>query len=465
MSDENDSSYPSNAYAMYSLVLLAVIYTQNQWSRYILNYLYAVPYDDEQSDASKISMTYSCDLTSSDYGLLTGYGFSATFVVTGLFMGRAADMYNRKNIITVGCYIWNIALTGMGMSSYFWQLLCWRLVLGFGQAFSNPASYSMIADLFPPAQRATGNGIFASGVYIGGGLASISESIAESLGWRETMYMCAVVGAGVSTILFATVREPARQRAAESVKPVEESEEKSISTMDSLKLIFGSKKVCLLLCAASVRYMGGYAIAGYLPSMYDYVFTSYVTEYSYINAYVVAFGGFCSSNAGGRITQMWLEKGQTKANYYVPMIGCLLGCPFITICCLSSNFYVSLCVGLFGEYLVAECWFGPFIAALQSSLPNEARAMGVAVMMGTATFFGSLISYVIGVVYDSLVDSGSSYSVIRYIVLYSVLGTYLTSASLFYIGSQMEDDDSSESTSTLSEKSKLIETEVTKEEP
>lgn len=463
MSDS--TAYPSSGYAMYSLLLLGMIYTQNQWSRYILNYLYAVPYDDDGSAASTISIAEACDLSASDYGLLTGYGFSATFVITGLFMGRAADMHNRKNIITAGCYIWNIALTGMGMSSAFWQLLSCRLILGFGQAFSNPASYSMIADLFPPEKRATGNGMFASGVYIGGGLASVSESIAESLGWRETCYLCAVIGAGVSTILFVTVKEPARQKAAtDKVKKLDASEEKKITTMESLKLIFGSPKVCLLLTAASVRYMGGYAIAGYLPTMYDYVFSSYVTQYSYINAYVVAFGGFCSSNAGGKITQMWLERGESKANYYVPMIGCLLGCPFICICCLSSNFYVSLCVGLFGEYLVAECWFGPFIAALQASLPNEARAMGVAVMMGTATFFGSLISYVIGVVYDSLLDAGYSTSVVRYVVLYSVLGTYLIAAGLFYAGSQMEDSESvkysADATKKVSETSKLMEEEA-----
>lgn len=454
--------YPSHAYAMYSLMLLMIIYTQNQWARYILNYLYAVPYDDGESDASLISLTYSCDLTATEYGLLTGYGFSATFVITGLFMGRAADMYNRKNIVTIGCYIWNIALTGMGMSNDFTQLLAFRLLLGFGQAFSNPASYSMIADLFPAEKRATGNGIFASGVYIGGGLASVSESIAESIGWRETMYLCAIIGAGVATILFVTVGEPARQKTVS--KEVKKTDEPSISAMESMKLIFGSPKVCVLLAAASVRYMGGYAISGYLPDMYDYVFTSYTTQYSYINAYVVAFGGFVSSNAGGRITQMWVESGETRANYYVPMIGCLLGCPFMAICCLSSNFYVSLCVGLFGEYLVAECWFGPFIAALQGALPNEARAMGVAVMMGCATFFGSLASYIIGVVYDNLVDEGDSYNVVRYLVLYSVLGTYLTAAALFYLGSRMEDPPSVTKDSAVdvnvSERSKLMDEEA-----
>lgn len=432
------TGYPSTAYANYGLLLLWAIYMQNQWSRYILNYLYAEPYDDKDDEADYISIAAADSLTTADYGLLTGYGFSATFVVTGLFMGRAADTYNRKYIITAGCYIWNLALMGMGMSSAFWQLLCWRLLLGFGQAFSNPSSYSMIADMYPPEKRAQANGIFASGVYIGGGMASISMSIALGIGWRNTCYLTAVIGAGLATALFVTYREPTRQM-KEAKRAAGEEKTPDMSAGEAMKLILTTPKVVVLLTAASVRYMGGYAISGYLPDMYDYVFSNYTTQYSYINAYVVAFGGFMSSWAGGKITTMWLESGQAKANYYVPMIGCIVACPFMAICCLSSNFYVSILVGLLGEYLTAECWFGPFMSCLQSSLPPRARGMGVATMMFTATFFGSLMSYLMGVVYDAMVDGGAADTCVRYIVLYSVLGTYLISAYLFYMGANMLD--------------------------
>lgn len=73
-------------------------------------------------------------------------------------MGRAADSHNRKLIIALGCLIWSLATAGMGSSSAFWSLLTFRLLLGLGAAFSNPASYSMIADLFPPDQRPMANG-------------------------------------------------------------------------------------------------------------------------------------------------------------------------------------------------------------------------------------------------------------------------------------------------------------------
>ena len=201
-------------------------------------------------------------------------------------MGRAADTSNRKNIITAGCLIWNVALMGMGMSSDFVELLVLRLTLGFGQvmnawhaweasaaldppmtlrgtvqrvqlfwridphcqhhasppvryerfrppivlactrahsrtlvpdpsqAFSNPASYSMIADLFPPEMRPTANGQFASGMYIGGGLASVSMDIATGIGWRSTCFVCSIFGGACAVLLFVSMKEPTRMNQA-----------------------------------------------------------------------------------------------------------------------------------------------------------------------------------------------------------------------------------------------------------
>lgn len=448
---EVESTYPSKSYAYYNLFLLWAVYVSNQWSRYILNYLYAI-----SSDSSKYSITEACSLTSTEYGLLTGYGFSATFVVTGLFMGRAADSSNRRNIIVIGCFIWNAALAGMGSSTAFWELLVYRLVLGFGQAFSNPASYSMITDLFPPDQRPFANGLFATGCYIGGGLASLSEILGESMGWRWTMFLCAAIGAGFATIMMLTMFEPKRQGAkeikaasGEEKSDAEKAEEAKPTFMATLAFLFTDPHTAFLLLAASIRFMGGYAIAGYLPTFYESKWSSLTSQYSEINAFVVAFGGFLSSFLGGKITSAWLESaksespwpGASKANYYVPMIGCLSAIPFMLIALYSPNFYVSLCLGLLGEYLTAECWFGPYMSALTAGVPSQMRATAVATMMFTATFMGSLISYVIGVLEDYYVDSkgDSTVTVLTWLLLFSVVGTYLISALFFSVASRFYD--------------------------
>lgn len=428
-----EPSYPSAMKANYMLSILTLIYVSNQWSRYIFNYLYAVSDDDDY-----VSISTACDLSTSEYGILIGYGFVATFCVTGIVMGKAADNYSRKNIVAVGCTIWNLALGGMGMSNSFSELLVARLALGFGQAFSNPASYSTIKDLFAPAEQARANGIFTAGLYLGGGLASVSESLTEKsgadLGWRNMMYICALCGLALSGILWTTTSEPARTSAAS--KKAAGDDEKTTSTLQSLQTIFSSTKTNILLLSAGIRFMGGYAIAGYLPYMYSYVFSDYTTEYSDINAFVVAGCGFASSALGGMLCSQWKERqwlGYEKANYYVPVIACVAGCPFMAICCLSGNFYVSLIVGLGFEYLVAESWFGAYMTALMETVPGDCSALVVSVSIFIGNFMGATMSYALGVVYD---DAGCT-KCIRYMVLVAVCGTYLTSAVLFYTAAQM----------------------------
>ena len=151
---------------------------------------------------------------------------------------------------------------------------------------------------------------------------------------------------------------------------------------------------------------------------------------------MVAGCGFASAWIGGIICSKWKEEkwaGYEKANYYVPVAGCVLGCPFIAICCLYPSFYVSLIVGLGCEYLVAESWFGPYMTALMETVPSDCRALVVACSIFIGNFLGATMTYVLGVVYDA---AGCT-KCIRYFVLVAVCGTYLTSAVLFYAAAQM----------------------------
>ena len=97
-------------YAWFVLAILAAIYVQNQWSRYSLNYMYAVATPDDDAKANFESIKYSTNLNAADYGILTGYGFSGTFCLAGLVAGRLADVGTRKYIIFAGVAIWNVVV-------------------------------------------------------------------------------------------------------------------------------------------------------------------------------------------------------------------------------------------------------------------------------------------------------------------------------------------------------------------
>lgn len=62
----------------------------------------------------------------------------------------------------------------------------------------------------PPPPLGKANGIFAFGVYVGGGLSSLSIAMAEGIGWRASAYTVAAYGLCLSLVVRFTVREPAR---------------------------------------------------------------------------------------------------------------------------------------------------------------------------------------------------------------------------------------------------------------
>ncbi|CAM9631107.1 unnamed protein product, partial [Phaeothamnion confervicola] len=318
----------------------------------------------------------------------------------------------------------------MGMATSFWQLLLSRLVLGVGEAFSAPAAYSLIADYFPADGRAEANGIYAFGVYVGGGLGSMSIAMARGMGWRSTCYAVAAYGFLLALLTRLTVREPKRSTSkARPAAPTADDSE-SYTVMESFQVIFRNRLIVLLFAAGAVRFMAGYAIGSFLPKFYEDVFPEYNTIYSYLNASVVSVGGALSSFAGGRIADSWERRGQTCARLYVPAIGAALGVPCIVLTLLTRNFYASM-FWLFCEYVTAECWFGPAISVLQNALPARVRGVGIATFTFLTTIAGSAMSWGLGIL---LGDGGGA--TITSLLLAATCSTYAGCAVLFVAASR-----------------------------
>merc|ERR1712151_1001669 len=108
-----------------------------------------------------------------------------------------------------------LASLTMGVSSVtnsFFVLSAMRVVHGMLNSSSNPLSFSIIADYFPPEKRATANSIIQAGNYIGVGVSSFSILLITQFGWRAQYGIMAALGTvcGLATMLF--VKEPERGR-------------------------------------------------------------------------------------------------------------------------------------------------------------------------------------------------------------------------------------------------------------
>lgn len=77
----------------------------------------------------------------------------------------------------------------------------------------------------PPPSTEQANGVFAFGVYVGGGLSSLSIALAKWVGWRGSAYTVAGYGLLLSLLVRFTVKEPARTPAAIPVPSATDSRE------------------------------------------------------------------------------------------------------------------------------------------------------------------------------------------------------------------------------------------------
>ncbi|MDJ0890826.1 MAG: MFS transporter, partial [Gammaproteobacteria bacterium] len=144
-------------YARYTLGILVVVYVFNFLDRQILSIL------NEEIKAD-------LGLTDSQMGFLYGTAFAVFYAIFGIPLGRLADVWVRRSLISLGLAFWSLMTAVSGLSRNFLQLGAARIGVGVGEASATPAAFSMLSDSFPPAVRASVLALYSSGIYIGAGL-------------------------------------------------------------------------------------------------------------------------------------------------------------------------------------------------------------------------------------------------------------------------------------------------------
>jgi MFS family permease len=173
-----------------AVLILLLLFTTNQWARQLI--FYTVDFKATPSaDAAFQFMNVDLGFNEAQYGILASIGFAALFSLTSLVAGGLVDRTDTRNLLTSTSVLWTGATVLTGAAGSFNEVLAARMVSGVGQAFANPTAYAILRRLYPPERLASVNGLYASGLYFGGGLAALSVLLDASLGWRQ---LCVIVG-------------------------------------------------------------------------------------------------------------------------------------------------------------------------------------------------------------------------------------------------------------------------------
>ena len=130
------------------------------------------------------------------YGLLSGLGYIVPFVGFGFLVGSLSDQVkSRKLFMGLAVLVWSGCVAVTGFTDSFTVFVLMRVLLGVFESITNPVSYSLLRDIFPPDYRSTANSILTSGVYVGEAVSSLSILVISNYGWRADYFFHAGIGA------------------------------------------------------------------------------------------------------------------------------------------------------------------------------------------------------------------------------------------------------------------------------
>merc|ERR1719446_1747268 len=114
-----------------------------------------------------------------------------------------------------------------GAVNSFFMLCVMRVFHAILNTSSNPLSFSLVSDYFPPEKRATANSIIQAGNYLGVGVSSFSLLLISMFGWRAQYGIMAGLSAILGLATMFLVKEPERGRYLSEAQKRKEAEKKA----------------------------------------------------------------------------------------------------------------------------------------------------------------------------------------------------------------------------------------------
>jgi MFS family permease len=381
---QNKSAYPSPARAWYGVGVLMLAYTLSFIDRYVI----ALLIEPIKQDLV---------LTDTQIGLLSGLAFAIFYTTLGIPIGRLADRYDRRRIISIGILAWSLMTTACGFARGFWQLFAARVGVGVGEAALSPAAFSLIADSFTAERLGRALSVYSAGVYLGAGLAFIIGGAVIQLvlntpavdlpligtvtAWQLTFIYVGLPGMLVSLWIF-TIKEPGRRNIGQASAAAGIPIGQVLRFMGSCWRAYAAHFLgfSLLVLVFNVLII-------WSPAFLDRVHGLSASEAGYSLGLIIAVFGSAGIIAGGWLADVLGKRGYTDATMRTGIVAAIGLTPFVVVLPFVPN--ASLTLMLYAPLMFLSSFgFGAAVAALQLITPNEMRAQVSAVYLFMINLIG-----------------------------------------------------------------------------
>jgi MFS family permease len=340
-------------------------------------------YDRQAPGALVEPMRREFGLSDTQIGLL-GSMFIWVYALAGVPLGRVADVWSRKKLLTIGVTVWSALTAASGLAASFSFLVFTRLGVGVGEAVCAPVGTSWIGDLFPAKRRARVLSLFMLGVPIGGALSFLlCGPIAQAWGWR-TALVSAAAPAVILVPLLLLVREPARGASEETLG--ETPEETAASAVELKGEVQGSVFALLrirtlwwIILSGALLNFNMYALATFLPAFMTRVHGYSVARAGVTCGIVYLIGGVCGGLMGGQMGDL-VTSNARNARLWMAAIIALLGAPIMYYgVTRPEGFAAAALVAIGIGYGAFNTYYGPVYASIQDIVPPNQRGLTMSV--------------------------------------------------------------------------------------
>jgi MFS family permease len=366
-------------------------------------------------------------LSDTQLGFLAGPATIICYFFVGIPLGRLADIYPRKLVLSASAGFVGVLIGLSAIAQSFAQFVGARVFLAAGGSAHAPASYSLLADAFPPQKLTRAFALLQFGFIggttlgpvIGGRLVGASAVWGDStfmglhiFGWQWVLIYLALPSM-IASLLFLTAQEPKRlaPRADVAQAPREAGLLRKVITFmgfDAARAIHANGRVYYpMFGALALSAIEAFGIlfwrTPYLMREFGWT-AKQIGDLVGPTALIASIAGMA---AGGLLVE-WMAKRYKDANIRAAFL-CSCGSTVVIISALliPDPFWSTVTFGVAAFFAIAGAV--PQNAAIQRVAPNDMRGQITAFYLFMFTFFGALGSWFIGAASDHITgDLGSA---------------------------------------------------------
>lgn len=273
-------------------------------------------------------------------GLLSGFGFALLYAIFALPLARWADRGDRRVVMTFALTGWSVMTALCGIAKSYLQLVFARLGVGAVEPGAVPPAQSLIADYFPPEQRATALAFLNQGGSAAGWLVGVvcGGYLAVAYGWRMAFIVAGLPGLALAALVYLVLPEPRKKLGFPRTRSNSES------LLDTGRALRRKNSFLFILLGISAYCIFAFGIAVFLPSFMLRALRATLIQVSTTWGVVISAANLVGALVGGWWADR-LSRRDLRWYAWLPAIACLAG---------GGAYWVALRVTTFKAFLVTD---------------------------------------------------------------------------------------------------------------